>query len=77
MVAIDGKSVRGSRDGKKHLLHIVSAWASEHGMLLGRIRTAEKSNQITAIPGLLKLLSIADCIVTLDAMGCQKSIAKP
>ena len=76
MVAIDGKSVRGSRDGKKHLLHIVSAWASEHGMLLGRIRTAEKSNLITAIPELLKLLSIADCTVTLDAMGCQKSIAK-
>jgi len=76
VVAIDGKSVRGSRDGKKHPLHIVSAWASEHGMLLGQVRTAEKSNEITAIPELLKLLSIEGCIVTIDAMGCQKAIAK-
>jgi predicted transposase YbfD/YdcC len=76
VVAIDGKSVRGSRDGKKHPLHIVSAWASEHGLLLGQVRTAEKSNEITAIPELLKLLSIRGCIVTIDAMGCQKAIAK-
>ena len=62
VVAIDGKSVRGSRDGKKHPLHIVSAWASEHGMLLGQVRTAEKSNEITAIPELLKLLSIEGCV---------------
>ena len=58
VVAIDGKSVRGSRDGKRHPLHIVSAWASEHGLLLGQVRTADKSNEITAIPELLKLLSI-------------------
>jgi predicted transposase YbfD/YdcC len=76
VVAIDGKSVRGARDGNKHPLHIVSAWASEHGMLLGQVRTAEKSNEITAIPELLKLLSIEGCIVTIDAMGCQKAIAK-
>ena len=76
VVAIDGKSVRGARDGKKHPLHIVSAWASEHRMLLGQLRTADKSNEITAIPELLELLSIQGCIVTIDAMGCQKAIAK-
>jgi predicted transposase YbfD/YdcC len=76
VVAIDGKSVRGARDGDKHPLHIVSAWASEQSLLLGQVRTAEKSNEITAIPELLKLLSIEGCIVTIDAMGCQKSIAK-
>jgi predicted transposase YbfD/YdcC len=76
VVAIDGKSVRGARDGNKHPLHIVSAGASEHGMLLGQVRTAKKSNEINAIPELLKLLSIERCIVTIDAMGCQKAIAK-
>ena len=76
VVAIDGKSVRGAREGKKHPLHIVSAWASEQSLLLGQVRTADKSNEITAIPELLKLLSIQGCIVTIDAMGCQKSITK-
>lgn len=76
VVAIDGKSVRGARDGDKHPLHIVSAWASEQSLLLGQVRTAEKSNEINAIPELLKLLSIEGCIVTIDAMGCQKAIAK-
>lgn len=75
IVAIDGKSVRGARDGKQHPLHIVSAWASQSNLLLGQVRTAEKSNEITAIPELLKLLSIQGCIVTIDAMGCQKAIA--
>lgn len=74
IVAIDGKSVRGARDGKQHPLHIVSAWASQSNLLLGQVRTAEKSNEITAIPELLKLLSIQVCIVTIDAMGCQKVI---
>lgn len=63
-------------DGKKHPLHIVSAWSSQNSMLLGQVRTAEKSNEITAIPELLKLLDIEGCIVTIDAMGCQKAIAK-
>lgn len=76
VVAIDGKSVRGAREGKKHPLHIVSAWSSQNSMLLGQVRTAEKSNEITAIPELLKLLDIEGCIVTIDAMGCQKAIAK-
>ena len=75
-MAIDGKSVCGAREGKKHPLHIVSAWASEQSLLLAQVRTADKSNEITAIPELLKLLSIQGCIVTIDAMGCQKSITK-
>jgi predicted transposase YbfD/YdcC len=57
-------------------LHIVSAWASEQSLLLGQVRTADKSNEITAIPELLKLLSIQGCIVTIDAMGCQKAITQ-
>ena len=76
VVAIDGKSVRGARDGKKHPLHIVSAWACQNSVLLGQVRTAEKSNEITAIPELLQLLDIEGCIVTIDAMGCQKAITQ-
>ena len=76
VVAIDGKSVRGSADGdNKHPLHVVSAWAAQRGLLLGQVRTQEKSNEIKAIPALLKLLSVKGCIVTIDAMGCQKAIA--
>jgi len=76
VVAIDGKSLRGSRDGKNSPLHIVSAWACANSMLLGQVQTDKKSNEITAIPELLKLLSIQGCIVTIDAMGCQKSITQ-
>ena len=76
VVAIDGKSLRGSRCGKQSPLHIVSAWACQNSMLLGQVQTDKKSNEITAIPELLKLLSIQGCIVTIDAMGCQKAITK-
>ena len=76
VVAIDGKSLRGSRNGQQSPLHIVSAWACQNSMLLGQVQTDKKSNEITAIPELLKLLSIQGCIVTIDAMGCQKAIAK-
>lgn len=76
VVAIDGKSLRGSRDGKNSPLHMVSAWACANSMLLGQVQTDKKSNEITAIPQLLKLLSIKGCIVTIDAMGCQKSITQ-
>ena len=76
VVAIDGKSLRGSRNGKQSPLHIVSAWACQNSMLLGQVQTDKKSNEITAIPELLKLLSIQGCIVTIDAMGCQKAITK-
>jgi predicted transposase YbfD/YdcC len=76
VVAIDGKSLCGSRNGKQSPLHIVSAWACQNSMLLGQVQTDKKSNEITAIPELLKLLSIKGCIVTIDAMGCQKAITK-
>lgn len=77
VVSIDGKTLRGShnkRDGKA-AIHMVSAWASEMNMVLGQVKTEEKSNEITAIPELLDLLEVSGCIVTIDAMGCQKKIA--
>src|SRR5215210_2351283 len=80
LVSIDGKQLRGSRsrqdkrDGKEGL-RMVSAWASEQRLVLGQVKTQEKSNEITAIPALLAMLEIAGCIVTIDAMGCQKEIA--
>jgi predicted transposase YbfD/YdcC len=76
VVAIDGKQVRGVRteDGKEGL-RMVSAWASEQRLVLGQLKTAEKSNEITAIPLLLELLALKGCIVTIDAMGCQTEIA--
>jgi len=78
LVAIDGKTCRGSHDAGKGLgaLHIVSAWASEEGIALGQVATEEKSNEITAIPELLKQIDLADTIITIDAMGCQKDICK-
>lgn len=76
VVAIDGKSLRGSGSAAHSALHLVSAWACEASMLLGQVQTDKKSNEITAIPELLKLLSLKGCIVTIDAMGCQKTIAK-
>lgn len=78
IIAIDGKTMCGSSDpitGKK-ALHIVSAWFSETGMVLGQVKTTEKSNEITAIPELLDILDITGCIVTIDAMGTQKDIAE-
>jgi len=78
IIAIDGKTARRSfsnEDGKG-AIHMVSAWAQENNLVLGQIKTEEKSNEITAIPELLRLLEISGCIVTIDAMGCQKEIAK-
>jgi predicted transposase YbfD/YdcC len=76
-VAIDGKTLRRSHDRKHGLgvLHIVSAWASDHGISLGQVATEEKSNEITAIPQLLEVIDVKDAIVTIDAAGCQKAIA--
>jgi predicted transposase YbfD/YdcC len=76
-VAIDGKTVRRSYDKgeNKGAIHMVSAWCSEQGVVLGQCKTEEKSNEITAIPELLDLLSIKESIVTIDAMGCQRKIA--
>ena len=78
MVAIDGKTVRRSHDkgAGKGAIHLVSAWASANTLTLGQVKTEEKSNEITAIPRLLELLDLRGCIVTIDAMGCQKEIAQ-
>jgi len=77
LIAIDGKTLRGSydrRDGKA-AIHMVSAWASENKLSLGQVVVSEKSNEITAIPELLELLDVSGALVTIDAMGCQKEIA--
>lgn len=77
IIAIDGKTLRRSYDGsKKAAIHMVSAWSSANSVVLGQLKTEEKSNEITAIPELLNMLDISGCIVTLDAMGCQKEIVK-
>lgn len=77
VVAIDGKTLRRSHDQTAGLgtLHVVSAWATDNALVLGQIKVDDKSNEITAIPSLLRLLYLQGCIVTLDAMGCQKLIA--
>jgi predicted transposase YbfD/YdcC len=76
-LAIDGKTLRRSHDKKNGLgaLHSVTVWASEYGLSLGQVACDEKSNEITAIPALLKLVDVSGGIVTIDAMGCQKEIA--
>lgn len=78
VVAIDGKTVRRSysEGGKQGAIHMIRAWASENGITLGQRKVDEKSNEITAIPELLDLLNMTGCIVTIDAMGCQKKIAQ-
>src|SRR3954469_12570454 len=78
LIAIDGKTNRGSHDASQDLrpLHIVSAWASEEGIALGQVATEEKPNEITAIPLLLEQIDLTDALVTIDAMGCQKEIAR-
>ncbi len=78
VVAIDGKTVRRSHDRTlgKGAIHMVNVWASANGLVLGQAKVDEKSNEITAIPKLLKLLDLAGCLVTIDAMGCQTEIAR-
>ena len=78
IVNIDGKCLRGSDDKKlgKRAIYMVSAWAEANEIVLGQRKVDEKSNEITAIPELLKLLAISGCIVTIDAMGTQTNIAK-
>lgn len=76
VVPIDGKTLRGAKsDGKKSPFHMVSAWASNNNMVLGQVKVSQKSNEITAIPKLLELITVKGCIVTIDAMGCQVDIA--
>ena len=74
-VAIDGKTICGSGNGKHKAYHVVSAWVAENQITLGQLATEEKSNEITAIPELIDMLDIKGSTVTMDAMGCQKQIA--
>ena len=76
--AIDGKTVRRSHDRSRGrgAIHLDSAWASANAMTLGQVKVGKRSNEITAIPKLLELLALHGCIVTIDAMGCQKEIAQ-
>src|SRR5918992_4509177 len=79
VVSLDGKTVRASFDRatEQSPVHVVSAWCSQNGgLVLGQLKTQSKSNEITAIPELLKLLAIKGCIVTIDAMGCQTHIVQ-
>ena len=78
VVAIDGKTVRGSHDraSGKSAIHMVSAWASANRLVLGQVKVADRSNEITAVPELLDMLDVSGCTVTVDAMGCQKEIAR-
>ncbi|MGH7442273.1 MAG: ISAs1 family transposase [bacterium] len=76
IVALDGKALRRALDAKQSVKYIVSAWAEGNGLVLGQVKVADKSNEITALPELLRVLELSGCIVTIDAMGCQKKIAK-
>jgi predicted transposase YbfD/YdcC len=78
VIAIDGKSLRHSYEsgGKRGVIHMVSAWASQNRLVLGQVKVDEKSNEITAIPQLLDVLDVNGCLVTIDAMGTQTAIAE-
>jgi predicted transposase YbfD/YdcC len=78
LIAIDGKTLRRSHRQRADLaaLHLVTAWSSENGLTLAQVTVEDKSNEITAIPELLKLLNLKGCTVTIDAMGCQKEIVE-
>lgn len=78
VVAMDGKTLRRSHDRSlgKNAIHMVSAWATANRLVLGQVKVNDKSNEITAIPELLRLLELTGCIVTIDAMGCQTEIAE-
>ena len=78
VIAIDGKTLRRSADkaSKKAAVHMVSAWAQSNALVPGQVKVNDKSNEITAIPRLLKLIDITNCVVTIDAMGCQSAIAE-
>jgi len=78
LVALDGKTLRHSFDrvAAKAAIHMVSAWANRHRLVLGQVNVDDKSNAMTAIPQLLKMLDLTGATVTIDAMGCQQEIAK-
>ena len=77
VIALDGKTVRGSHDRArgKSAIHLVSAWATANQLVLAQVKVDDKSNEITALPQLLQQLALSGCIVTIDAMGCQRAIA--
>ncbi|MDB6123642.1 MAG: ISAs1 family transposase [Pedosphaera sp.] len=76
IVALDGKALRRALNKNQSVKYVVSAWAESNGLVLGQLKVADKSNEITAVPELLRVLELGGCIVTVDAMGCQKKIAK-
>ncbi|MGZ8940767.1 MAG: ISAs1 family transposase [Limisphaerales bacterium] len=76
IVSIDGKALRRAYEKKENLQYIVSAWAEENSLVLGQLKVEDKSNEITAVPELLRRLELSGCVVTVDAMGCQKKIAR-
>jgi predicted transposase YbfD/YdcC len=76
IVALDGKALRRALHKNQSPQYVVSAWAESNNLVLGQVKVNEKSNEITAVPELLRVLELSGCIVTLDAMGCQKKIAR-
>ena len=78
LLNLDGKTLRGAKEAgnSRSLIHMVSVWSASQHLVLGQQKVSEKSNEITAIPALLKLLAIRGCLVSIDAMGCQTEIAK-
>jgi|WetSurSiteA1Bulk_404760.scaffolds.fasta_scaffold44007_1 predicted transposase YbfD/YdcC len=76
IVAVDGKALRRALNKKENLKYVVSAWAESNNLVLGQLKVTDKSNEISAVPELLRVLELSGCIVTLDAMGCQKKIAR-
>ena len=76
LIPIDGKSVRRSHNGQSRMAHLVSAWHTKQGLVLAQVKTAAKSNEITAIPELLDALDVQGAIITIDAMGCQRTVVE-
>src|SRR5207249_79121 len=76
IVALDGKALRRALNKNQSAQYVVSAWAESNNLVLGQLKVNQKSNEITAVPQLLRVLELSGCIVTLDAMGCQKKIAQ-
>jgi predicted transposase YbfD/YdcC len=76
IVALDGKALRRALNKDQSVKYVVSAWAESNGLVVGQLKVADKSNEITAVPELLRVLELSGCIVTVDAMGCQKKIAQ-
>jgi len=76
IVALDGKALRHAMNKDQNVKYVVSAWAESNGLVLGQLKVNDKSNEITAVPELLRVLELSGCIVTTDAMGCQTKFAK-